>query len=82
MPEKQLDVPLTPAGDAPVVRQIPKEPEETDPDAIEPEPKAAPAVKSVPGIPPGDEATLLERKLRTRRFLVPLSIEGRQIAGC
>jgi penicillin-binding protein 1A len=57
MPEKQLDVPLTPAGDAPVVRQIPKEPEETDPDAIEPEPKAAPAVKSVPGIPPGDEAT-------------------------
>jgi penicillin-binding protein 1A len=52
MPEKVLDVPLTPAGDAPVVRQIPKEPEQVDPDAIEP---AGAGVKGAPGIPPGDE---------------------------
>jgi len=56
MPEKELDVPLTPA-DSPVVKQIPKEPEMTDPDAIEPEQKPAPVVRTAPGIPPGDEAT-------------------------
>jgi penicillin-binding protein 1A len=43
-PEKQLDVPLTPPPDqSPVVETIPKAPEETEPDAAEPEgPKTAP----------------------------------------
>jgi penicillin-binding protein 1A len=42
-PEKQLDVPLTPPGELPVVKTIPTAPEETEPDATEPEgPKTAP----------------------------------------
>jgi penicillin-binding protein 1A len=36
-PKKQLDVPLTPPADSPVVKQIPKAPEEPDPDAAEPD---------------------------------------------
>jgi len=40
-PKKQLDVPLTPA-DSPVVKQIPKAPEEADPDPVEPEGDAGP----------------------------------------
>jgi penicillin-binding protein 1A len=43
-PEKQLDVPLTPPDEAPVVEEIPKAPDATEPDATEPEgPAAAPA---------------------------------------
>ena len=43
-PEKQLDVPLTPPDEAPVVEEIPKTPDATEPDATEPEgPAAAPA---------------------------------------
>jgi penicillin-binding protein 1A len=53
-PEKQLDVPLTPP-DSPEVKQIPKAPEETDPDAAEPDgnaaPKAAPPASA--GMPQG-----------------------------
>ena len=51
-PKKQLDVPLTPP-DSPVVKELPKAPEETDPDAAEPDagPKATPA-GSVPAGPP------------------------------
>jgi penicillin-binding protein 1A len=55
MPKKQLDLPLTPLADSPVVKAIPKPPaEQQDPDALEPDatptkPKASPAT------PPGDE---------------------------
>jgi penicillin-binding protein 1A len=51
-PKKQLDVPLT-SPDSPVVKEIPKAPEETDPDAAEPEnePKAAPQ-SAAPGTSP------------------------------
>ena len=43
-PEKQLDVPLTPPDEAPVVEEIPKPPDATEPDAPEPKgPAAAPA---------------------------------------
>jgi len=42
-PEKQLDVPLTPPGESPVVKGIPKPPEDAEPDPTEPEgPKTAP----------------------------------------
>jgi hypothetical protein len=41
-PKKELEVPLTPAVGSPVVKQIPKSPVETDPDAIEPDENAAP----------------------------------------
>jgi len=42
-PEKQLDVPLTPPGESPVVKEIPKPPEDAEPDPTEPEgPKTAP----------------------------------------
>jgi penicillin-binding protein 1A len=53
-PEKQLDVPLTPPTDSPVVKEIPKAPEETDPDAGEPDagPKAAPAAAAPGGAGP------------------------------
>jgi len=50
-PKKQLDVPLTPTEGSPVVKEIPKQPEETDPDAMEPNSDAGPKV------PPGDAAT-------------------------
>ena len=55
-PKKQLDVPLTPA-DSPVVKQIPKAPEEADPDPAEPEGDSAPHAGSQPsaapaGVPP------------------------------
>jgi len=42
-PEKQLDVPLTPPGESPVVKTIPKAPEEPEPDAAEPEGEPQPA---------------------------------------
>jgi penicillin-binding protein 1A len=55
MPKKQLDLPLTPPADSPVVKAIPKPPAEPqDPDAIEDDnakPKPTPSL----GIPPGDE---------------------------
>jgi penicillin-binding protein 1A len=41
-PKKELELPLTPP-DSPVVKQLPKAPIETDPDAIEPDDNAAPA---------------------------------------
>jgi penicillin-binding protein 1A len=48
-PKKQLDVPLTPPPDSPVVKQIPKAPaEETDPDAAEPDSNAAPKATPAP----------------------------------
>ena len=48
-PEKQLDVPLTPPDEAPVVEEIPKPPDATEPDAPEPEgPAAAPAGAATP----------------------------------
>ena len=48
-PEKQLDVPLTPPDEAPVVEEIPKTPDATEPDAPEPEgPAAAPAAAATP----------------------------------
>ena len=48
-PEKQLDVPLTPPDEAPVVEEIPKTPDATEPDAPEPEgPAAAPAGAPTP----------------------------------
>jgi penicillin-binding protein 1A len=55
-PKKVLDVPLTPP-DSPVVQQIPKTPEESDPDASEPDGDAvptqtpAPIVRQSPGPP-------------------------------
>ncbi len=50
-PEKQLDVPLTPPDEAPVVQVIPKTPDAAEPDAAEPEaPAAAPAAGA--GAPP------------------------------
>ena len=51
MPKKELDLPLTPPLDSPVVKEIPKLPEQADPDAIEPEGDAAP--KPVPTNPAG-----------------------------
>jgi penicillin-binding protein 1A len=50
-PKKELELPLTPP-DSPVVKQLPKAPIETDPDALEPDDNAAP--KAAPGIPAGD----------------------------
>jgi penicillin-binding protein 1A len=41
-PKKELDVPLTPPPDSPVVQQIPKAPEDVDPDAAEPDSTTAP----------------------------------------
>jgi penicillin-binding protein 1A len=55
-PMKQLEVPLTPP-DSPVVKQIPKAPEETDPDAAEPEGDAG--QKAVPSAPAGGAAAPL-----------------------
>jgi penicillin-binding protein 1A len=55
-PEKQLDVPLTPPEESPVVKAIPKAPEETDPEAAEPEgdagQKAEPLSQPAPSPPP------------------------------
>jgi penicillin-binding protein 1A len=57
MPKKELDVPLPPPPDSPVVKEIPKATEQVDPDATGPEgdaePKVAPQVS--PKTPPGDE---------------------------
>jgi penicillin-binding protein 1A len=36
-PKKELDVPLTPPADSPVVKAIPQAPEESDPEAAEPD---------------------------------------------
>jgi penicillin-binding protein 1A len=52
MPKKELDVPLTPPEDSPVVKEIPKAAEPSDPDAVEPDEGAKPKV--APVIPPGD----------------------------
>jgi penicillin-binding protein 1A len=41
-PKKELELPLTPPPETPVVKQIPKAPVEQDPDAIEPDENAAP----------------------------------------
>ncbi len=53
-PEKQLDVPLTPPEASPVVKEVPKVTEDTDPDAVEPEgdagQKVAPPAPA--GVPP------------------------------
>ena len=63
MPKKELDVPLTPP-DSPVVKEIPKAPEQVDPNAIEPEGgaggKAAPTNLhgTPPVIEPADPAPL------------------------
>jgi penicillin-binding protein 1A len=55
MPKKELDVPLTPPADSPVVKAIPKPPtEQQDPDAIEPDGAAPAKPAPAPGIPPGD----------------------------
>jgi penicillin-binding protein 1A len=52
-PKKELDVPLTPPADSPTTKQIPKVPEEMDPDANEPEGQKAPGAASTPtGGPP------------------------------
>ena len=58
MPKKQLDVPLTPP-DSPVVQQVPKPPEDAEPDAVAPggsaEPQAttpAGAAGTLPGASP------------------------------
>jgi penicillin-binding protein 1A len=53
-PKKELEVPLTPPPDSPVVKEIPKAPEETEPDAM-PEDDAAP--KAGPSAPAGGAAT-------------------------
>jgi penicillin-binding protein 1A len=53
MPKKELDVPLTPTEESPVVKEIPKTAEEVDPDAAEPD--AAPKASPGPAVPPGDE---------------------------
>jgi penicillin-binding protein 1A len=50
-PEKQLDVPLTPPEESPVVKEIPKPPDATEPDAAEPEGTVA-APGASPGAPP------------------------------
>jgi penicillin-binding protein 1A len=50
-PMKELDVPLTPPEGSPVVKQIPKPAQETDPDAIEPDNDTGSKV------PPGDAVT-------------------------
>ena len=42
-PKKELELPLTPQPNSPVVKQLPKPPIETDPDALEPDDNAAPA---------------------------------------
>jgi len=42
-PKKQLEVPLPPPVGSPVVKQLPKQPIETDPDAIEPDDSATPS---------------------------------------
>jgi penicillin-binding protein 1A len=42
-PKKELELPLTPPASSPVVKQLPKPPIETDPDALEPDDNAAPA---------------------------------------
>jgi penicillin-binding protein 1A len=46
-PKKQLDVPLTPPGESPVVKTIPKAEDETEPGAAEPQP-ATPTDASPP----------------------------------
>jgi penicillin-binding protein 1A len=45
-PKKQLELPLTPP-DSPVVKQLPKAPIETDPDALEPDDNAPPSTPPV-----------------------------------
>lgn len=50
-PMKELEVPLTPP-DSPVVKEIPKAPAETDPDAPEPEGEAAPKATPAPAPAP------------------------------
>jgi penicillin-binding protein 1A len=50
-PEKQLDVPLTPPSDSPVVKEIPKPTEDANPDAAEPDVNPAPA-DAAPKAPP------------------------------
>jgi penicillin-binding protein 1A len=51
-PKKELDVPLTPPADSPVVKEIPKAPEEADPDAAEPDGNAAPKTPPPAPTPP------------------------------
>jgi hypothetical protein len=51
-PKKELDVPLTPQG-SPVVKEIPKPAEETDPDAIPPDIDAGPKPLSAAPAPTG-----------------------------
>jgi penicillin-binding protein 1A len=55
-PKKQLDVPLTPPADSPVVKEIPKASEEAEPEAVEPGsdavPQTAPAPPPTSGPPP------------------------------
>ncbi|MDP9050512.1 MAG: PBP1A family penicillin-binding protein [Acidobacteriota bacterium] len=53
-PKKELDVPLTPPADSPVVKAIPKAPEESDREAAEPDSgtKTEPAPTAPPAVPP------------------------------
>jgi len=53
-PKKELELPLTPPASSPVVKQLPKPPIETDPDALEPDDNAAPA--TAPANPPAEPA--------------------------
>ena len=48
-PKKQLELPLTPPASSPVVKQLPKPPIETDPDALEPDDNAAPSTAPASG---------------------------------
>ena len=51
-PKKELDVPLTPPTDSPVVKELPKPPAQEDPDAIAPESDATPKTTPPPDPPP------------------------------
>jgi len=64
MPKKELDVPLTPPPDSPVVKQLPKPPEQTDPDGTDPVDKSPPpppaptaSPATTPAIAPPNPAT-------------------------
>ena len=51
-PKKELDVPLTPPPDSPVVKELPKPPVEADPDAIAPADDATPKTAPPPAPAP------------------------------
>ncbi len=47
-PKKELDVPLTPPPDSPVVKEVPKAVEETEPEPVEPDGGASPKTEPPP----------------------------------